>query len=104
MTDKRGERKESNALVFFLLQQTEHLHNTVALTISDQITWEREDRDDRPKKTGVIYNDISCLLHCFSITTNLQYLDSSILLFKGLPLFEPDFFFVPKYPHIPIFK
>ena len=27
----------------------------------------------------------------------------SILLFKGLHLLEPDFF-VPKYPHIPIFK
>ena len=75
----REEReKRVMPLFFFLLQQTEHLHNTVALTISNQITWEREDRDDRPKKTGVIYNDISCLLHCFSITTNLQYLDSYI--------------------------
>ena len=27
-----------------------------------------------------------------------------ILLFKRLHLFESDFFFVPKYPHIPIFK
>ena len=84
MTDKRGERKESNALffifyfLFFLLQQTKHLHNTVALTISNHITWEREDRGDRPKKTGIVYNDISCLLHCFSITANLEYLDSYI--------------------------
>ena len=23
----------------------------------------------------------------------------SILLFKGLPVFEPDFFFIPKYPY-----
>ena len=57
MTNKRGDRKESNALFsfffffFFLLQQTKHLHNIVALTISNQITWERKDRGDRPKKT-----------------------------------------------------
>ena len=61
-----------------MLQQTKHLHNTVALTISNQITCEREDRGDRPKKTGTVYNDISCLLHCFSITANLEYLDSYI--------------------------
>ena len=28
----------------------------------------------------------------------------SILLFKGLLLFETDFFFVLKYPYIPMFK
>ena len=32
------------------------------------------------------------------------YIYISILLFKELHLFEPGFFFVPKYPHIPIFK
>ena len=61
-----------------MLQQTKHLHNTVALTISNHITWEREDRGDRPKKTGIVYNDISCLLHCFFF---FHYSKSSIFGF-----------------------